>query len=60
MYTPIVRIFSISVLIDLLFVYKFVIRQMNVKTAFLNNDLEEKIYINELEGCVVPGKENKV
>ena len=33
---------------------------MDVKTTFLNGDLEEEIYLTQLEGCVVPGQENKV
>ena len=33
---------------------------MDVKIAFLNEDLEEEIYMEQLEGCVVQGKEKKV
>ncbi|KAL6348694.1 hypothetical protein AAG906_019428 [Vitis piasezkii] len=33
---------------------------MDVKTAFLNGDLEVEIYMEQLEGRVVPGKEKKV
>ncbi|GJU61096.1 retrotransposon protein, putative, ty1-copia subclass [Tanacetum coccineum] len=39
---------------------KFGNSQMDVKTAFLNGDLEEEIYMNEPEGFVAPGQEGKV
>ena len=36
------------------------IHQIDVKTAFLNGDLEEKIYMKQPEGFVNPGQEDKV
>ncbi|RVW99167.1 Retrovirus-related Pol polyprotein from transposon TNT 1-94 [Vitis vinifera] len=33
---------------------------MDVKTTFLNGDLEEEIYMDQVEGCVAPDKEKKV
>ncbi|GJU01480.1 zinc finger, CCHC-type containing protein [Tanacetum coccineum] len=32
---------------------------MDVKTAFLNGDLEEEIYMNQPEGFIAPGQEGK-
>ncbi|GJU91904.1 hypothetical protein Tco_1304327 [Tanacetum coccineum] len=33
---------------------------MDVKTSFLNGDLEEEVYMNQLQGFIMPGNENKV
>ena len=50
------RISSIRVLISLASVHNLVIRQMDVKTAFFNGDLEEKIYMDQPEGWVYGSK----
>ena len=52
------RITSIRVLIVLTSIHNLVI-QMDVKTTLLNGDLEEEIYMDQPEGCVVQGKEKK-
>ncbi|PHT72322.1 hypothetical protein T459_23107 [Capsicum annuum] len=59
-YSPVTRITSIRMLIASVAVYDFQIHQIDVKTAFLNGDLEEEIYMEQLEGFVVPEKENKI
>ncbi|PHT41215.1 Glyceraldehyde-3-phosphate dehydrogenase, cytosolic [Capsicum baccatum] len=46
-------------LIALAAVYDLQIHQMDVKTAFLNGELEEEIYIEQPEDFVVPEKKNK-
>ena len=56
-YSPMTRITSIRMLIALAAVYGLKIHQMDVKTAFLNGELEN---IEQPDGFVVPGKENKV
>ncbi|GKE89990.1 zinc finger, CCHC-type containing protein [Tanacetum coccineum] len=33
---------------------------MDVKTAFLNGELDEEIYMNQHQGFIIPGNENKV
>ena len=33
---------------------------MDVKTAFLNDDLEKDIYMDQPEGFIAKGQENKV
>ena len=47
-------------LIAITAVYKLEIHQMDVKTTFLNEDLEEEIYLEQPEGFIVPGQEQKV
>ena len=47
-------------LIAITAVYKLEIHQMDVKTTFLNGDLEEIIYLEEPEGFIVLGQEQKV
>ena len=47
-------------LVALAAIYGLEIHQMDVKTAFLNEELEEEIYMEQPEGFVVPGKERKV
>ena len=59
-YSPVTRITSIRVLFAIAAIHDFIIHQMDVKTAFLNGDLEEEIYMDQPEGFVVPGQEHKV
>ena len=59
-YAPVSRKTSIRLIIAFAAFYDLEIHQMDVKTAFLNGDLEEEIYMEQPEGFVVPGKEKKV
>ncbi|XP_077246057.1 uncharacterized protein LOC143885902 [Tasmannia lanceolata] len=54
------RITSVRLLIALTAIHKLVIHQMDVKTAFLNGDLEEEVYMEQPEGFITPGQEHKV
>ncbi|KAL0326149.1 UNVERIFIED_CONTAM: Retrovirus-related Pol polyprotein from transposon TNT 1-94 [Sesamum radiatum] len=59
-YSPVARLTTIRVLIALASVYNLSIHQMDVKTAFLYGELDEKIYMDQPEGFVAHGNERKV
>ena len=59
-YSPVTRITSIRLMIAIAALRDLEIHQMDVKTAFLNGDLEEEIYMKKSDGFVVPGLEDKV
>ena len=59
-YSPVTRITSIRMLIAIAALCNLEIQQMDVKTAFLNGDLNEEIYMEQPEGFVVSGQEKKV
>ena len=44
-YSPVTRIISIQILIAVTALYNLKIHQMDVKTTFLNGDIDEEIYI---------------
>ena len=54
------KISSFRILIALDSIHKLFIHQMDVKTAFLNGDLGEEIYMLQPEGCITPRQKNKV
>nr|GEV18041.1 zinc finger, CCHC-type [Tanacetum cinerariifolium] len=54
-YTPVARITTIRLLLALAAIHNLVIYQMDVKTAFLNCDLEEEVYMKQPGGFVMPG-----
>ncbi|GJV93957.1 zinc finger, CCHC-type containing protein [Tanacetum coccineum] len=59
-YAPIARITTIILLLALEVIHNPVIHQMDVKTTFLNGDLDEEVYMKQPEGFVMPGNEHKV
>ncbi|XP_073062026.1 uncharacterized protein [Primulina eburnea] len=59
-YSPVARITTIRLLIALASTQKWVIHQMDVKTAFLNGELEEEVYMKQPEGFILSGQEGKI
>ncbi|WVZ92733.1 hypothetical protein U9M48_038777 [Paspalum notatum var. saurae] len=59
-FSPVVKHSSIRALFGIIAMHNLEIEQLDVKTAFLHGDLEEKIYMDQPEGFIVPGKDNFV
>ena len=59
-YAPVARITSIRVLFALASIHDLYIHQMDVKTTFLNGDLDKEVYMEQPEGFVLPGNKKKV
>jgi len=59
-YSSMSRITFTWTLIVIAAINKLEIHQINVKTTFLNGELEKEIYMEQLDGFVVNGQENKV
>ena len=55
-YSPVARLTTIRVLLSLTASYGLIVHQMDVKTAFLNGELEEEIYIDQPNGFVANGQ----
>ncbi|CAH9115649.1 unnamed protein product [Cuscuta europaea] len=59
-YSPVTRINSIRMILAIAALRNLEVHQMDVKTAFLNGDIDEEIYMEQPEGFRVPSQENKV
>ncbi|GJU13765.1 zinc finger, CCHC-type containing protein [Tanacetum coccineum] len=58
-YAPVARITTIRLLLALVAIHNLAIHQMDVKIAFLNGDLEEKVYMKQPKGFVMPVDKTK-
>ena len=59
MYSPVMRINSIRMVLAIVALRDLEVHQMDVKTTFLNGDLNEEIYMEQPEGFSAPGQERK-
>ena len=59
-YSHVARLTTIRVLLALAASHGLLVHQMDVKTAFLNGELDEEIYMQQPDGFVVNGQERKV
>ena len=57
---PVVKHTFIKAVLALVAHYDMALEQMDVKTVFLHGDLEEQIYMEQLEGFNQPGQEHLV
>ena len=58
-YSPIARLTIIRVLLSLAASYGLLVHQMDVKTAFLNGELEEEIYMDQPDEFVSKGVDGR-
>jgi hypothetical protein len=54
-YSSVARMTTIHVFLSLAASYGLLVHQMDVKAAFLNEELDEKIYMDQLEGFEISG-----
>jgi hypothetical protein len=59
-FAPVAKFNSIRTVLAIAAVRRYTVHQMDVKTAFLNGELEEEIYMEQPEGAEVSGKERLV
>ena len=58
--SPVCKKDSLRIIMNIVAHYDLELHQMDVKTAFLNGNSEEKVYMNQPEGFSCKGKEHMV
>ena len=59
-YALVVRIETIRTVLALSAQHQLPVFQLDVKTTFLNRELEEEVYVEQPQGYVINGQEDKV
>ncbi|WVZ76853.1 hypothetical protein U9M48_024780, partial [Paspalum notatum var. saurae] len=59
-FAPVARLDSVRLLLALAAQEEWIVHHMDVKSAFLNGDLEEEVYVVQPPGFIVEGQEHKV
>ena len=59
-FAPVARMESVRLLLALAALKGWHVHHMDVKSAFLNGDLKEEVYVHQPPGFAIPGKEGKV
>jgi hypothetical protein len=59
-FAPVARMESVRLLLALAAQKSWCVHHMDVKSAFLNGDLKEEVYVHQPPGFAIPGKEGTV
>lgn len=59
-FSPVARMETVWLFLTVGAQRKWKIHQLDVKTTFLNGELKEEVYVSQLEGFTIKGKEEKV
>ena len=59
-FSPVVKHYSLRTVLAIAAAKDLEMIQLDIKTAFLNGDLQEEIYMEQPEGFIIPGKETEV
>nr|GEV35118.1 integrase, catalytic region, zinc finger, CCHC-type, peptidase aspartic, catalytic [Tanacetum cinerariifolium] len=59
-FAPVARLEAIRIFLAFAAHKNMVVYQMDVKTAFLNGNLREEVYVSQSDGCVDPDNPNQV
>ncbi|CAL5390436.1 unnamed protein product [Camellia sinensis] len=59
-FSPVARFETVRIIFALAAQLQWPVYQLDVKSAFLNGDLQEEVYVTQPEGFMIEGKETKV